>query len=96
MSRLKDAGVVLLRTDLLGHVIARTDGNEITFTWENQSASPEDVDSAEPIIFYGNLKSKKLHVSDCRNLPQPDNREEFTSYNDAIAAGYEPCGSCIG
>lgn len=98
LSRLKDAGVVLLRTDELGHIIARADGEEITFTWEDQSAQPGDVEAAESntIIFYGNKKSKKLHTADCSNLPAEDNRVEFTDYQEAINAGYEPCGSCIG
>lgn len=96
LSRLKDAGVVLLRTDHLGHVIATTDGNEITFFWENQNAAPEDAEPAEPTALYGNKKSKKLHTSDCSNAPSPQNRVEFTDYNDAIAAGFEPCAACIG
>ena len=96
MSRLRDAGLVTLRTDLLGHVIARTDGSEITFTWENQSAAPEDAQNAQPIVFYGNKKSGTLHAADCRNLPSESNRTEFSDYYDAIREGYTPCGSCIG
>ena len=96
MSRLKDAGVVVLRTDLLGHVVARTDGSEITFTWENQSAQPEDAEPGEPMVFYGNKKSGTFHAPDCKNLPGEANRVEFNNYNDAIEAGYTPCGSCIG
>ncbi|MBR5125305.1 MAG: MBL fold metallo-hydrolase [Oscillospiraceae bacterium] len=96
MSRLKDAGVLLLRTDLLGHVIVQTDGSEITITWENQNAAPEDAIPAEPEVLYGNKKSKKLHTSDCNNAPSAQNRVEFSDYDEAIAAGYDPCDSCIG
>jgi len=98
LSRLKDAGVVLLRTDHLGHVIAQTDGSEITFTWENQSAQPEDAEPADPAqtILYGNKKSKKFHTYDCKNLPAENNRVEFDNYDEAVAAGFQPCGSCIG
>ena len=96
LSRLKDAGVLLLRTDILGHIMARTDGEEITITWENQNAAPEDAIPAEPEILYGNKKSKKLHTADCNNAPSAQNRVEFSDYNEAIAAGYDPCGSCIG
>lgn len=96
MSRLKDAEVILLRTDKLGHVIATTDGKEVSFTWENQNAQPEDV---EPVngrpLFFGNKKSGTFHDSSCRNLPSEGNREEFADYGTAIAAGYKPCGSCI-
>lgn len=98
LSRLKDAGVVLFRTDLLGHVIARTDGEEITFTWENQNAAPEDAEPADPAQtrVYGNKKSKKFHAYDCKNLPGENNRVEFANYDEAVAEGYSPCGSCIG
>ena len=98
LSRLKDAGVVTFRTDRLGHVIAETDGRDITFTWENQNAEPEDVEPADPAmkILYGNKKSKVFHTYDCKNLPGENNRIEFADYNAAIAQGFKPCGSCIG
>ena len=98
LSRLKDAGVVIFRTDYLGHVIARTDGKEITFTWENQNADPEDAVPADPAmnILYGNKKSKVFHTYDCKNLPGESNRVEFADYDAAIAEGYKPCSSCIG
>ena len=98
LSRLKDAGVVVFRTDYLGHVIAETDGKDITFTWENQNAEPEDVEPADPAmkILYGNKKSKVFHTYDCKNLPGENNRIEFADYNAAIAQGFKPCGSCIG
>ena len=98
LSRLKDAGVLVFRTDLLGHVIAKTDGTEITFTWENQNAEPEDAEPADPAmkILYGNKKSKVFHTYDCKNLPGENNRVEFADYDAAIAAGFKACGSCIG
>ncbi len=98
LSRLRDAGVTVFRTDHLGHVIARTDGTEITFTWENQNAAPADVEPADPAMtkVYGNRKSKKFHTYDCRNLPAEDNRVVFDTYDDAVAEGFTPCGSCIG
>ena len=96
LSKLKDAEVIVFRTDKLGHVIAETDGTDVSFTWENQKAAPEDVEAAEgKALFFGNKKSKTFHDAGCKNLPKKDNREEFTSYGDAIAAGYKPCGSCI-
>lgn len=98
MSRLNDAGVTLFRTDLLGTVIALSDGNEISFTWENQSAAP---DNAEPAVssgetYIGNKNSKKFHTEDCSSLPKEENRVVFDSYEAATEAGYTPCGSCLG
>ena len=98
LSRLKDAGLVIFRTDYLGHVIAQTDGKDISFTWENQNAAPEDAEPADPAmkILYGNKKSKTFHAYDCSSLPGEKNRVEFSDYDAALAAGFKPCGSCIG
>ncbi|MBQ8833349.1 MAG: MBL fold metallo-hydrolase [Oscillospiraceae bacterium] len=98
MSRLKDAGVVLFRTDELGTILAHADGTEITFTWENQNAVPEDVEPAETKsqTYIGNINSKKFHTEDCASLPAEKNRVEFSSYEEAIEEGYTPCGSCLG
>ena len=98
LSRLKDAGVVLFRTDELGTVLARTDGSAISFTWENQSAQPEDLepgDSAQR-VYVGNRKTRKFHTQDCTSLPKGKNRVEFDTYDTAAAAGYAPCRSCLG
>ena len=95
LSRLKQAGVTLLRTDKLGTIVAKTDGVEVSFTWENQSAQPEDVEPGEVVVYVGNKSSKKVHTSDCANLPSDKNWVEFSSYDEAIAAGYTPCGSCF-
>ena len=96
MSRLNQAGVTLLRTDHLGTVLAKSDGTEITFTWENQKASPDNAEAAEDVIYIGNKNSQKFHGPDCSNLPSEKNRVEFDSYDAAVAAGYTPCGSCLG
>ncbi len=96
LSRLQQAGVTLFRTDQLGHVIATSDGTQVSFTWEDQSAQPEDVQPAEDMVYIGNKNSKTFHAEDCSNLPKKENRVEFSSYDEAIAAGYKPCGSCLG
>ena len=96
LSKLADAEVVVMRTDKLGHIIATTDGSQISFTWENQKAQPEDVEAADgKALFFGNKKSKTFHDAGCKNLPKPENREEFTNYGEAVASGYKPCGTCI-
>ena len=41
MSRLRDADVDIYRNDLLGTVIACSDGTNITFSWEFEDAKPE-------------------------------------------------------
>ena len=46
-------------------------------------------------LFFGNKKSKTFHDAACKNLPKENNREDFSNYGEAVAAGYKPCGSCI-
>ncbi len=98
LSRLRDAGVIVYRTDLLGHILAVSDGKEITFTWSNQSAQPEGADPTEPVQqqFIGNSNSKKYHAPDCASLPKEENRVYFDSRQEAEEAGYSPCGNCLG
>ena len=92
---LGDAGVPMLRTDELGTILAVTDGSEITFTWEKQSAQPGDIEPADA-THIGNRNSKKFHLPTCNGLPAENNRVIFDSYSEAIAEGYTPCGNCLG
>ena len=94
MSRLFHAGVTVFRTDYLGTVVARSDGAEITFTWDNQNAAPENAEYAG--TFIGNRNSLVFHAGDCSGLPSERNRVLFESYREAIEAGYTPCRSCLG
>ena len=94
MSRFRQAGMTILRTDEMGTVLAVSDGKEITLTW-NTSAMPENVEPGD-ISFIGNKNSKTFHTSDCSNLPSEKNRVELESYDAAIEAGFKPCGGCLG
>lgn len=95
VARYHDAQVPLFRTDELGTITTVSDGNTVTLTWEYQDQTPASVPSAETGII-GNKKSKKYHLSTCGNLPKEDNRTYFDSAQDAIDAGYTPCGNCLG
>jgi competence protein ComEC len=95
MSRFRQAGLTLFRTDEMGTVIASSDGHEISFTWSNQSAAPENAEPADT-VFIGNKNSKTFHGSGCGSLPAEKNRVEFDSYNEAIDAGFTPCRGCLG
>ena len=98
LSRYTDAGIPMFRTDELGHIIVTSDGYQLTVTWENQSAQPDDVTPAETVTttFIGNKNSRKFHATDCGSLPKEENQVIFGSYNEAVEAGYSPCGSCLG
>lgn len=96
MSRLRQAGVTVLRTDKLGSVTAHSDGETVFFTWENQSAAPENAEPVQPERYIGNKNSQKFHSPYCGSLPSEKNRVEFSSYQQAVDAGYTPCTGCLG
>lgn len=95
LKRYADAGTVIFRTDRLGTVVARSDGETVTLTWEDRRAEPENALPAGSITFIGNLKSGVFHSSQCASLPKEHNRIYFDSYLDALEAGYTPCGGCL-
>ena len=92
---LGDAEIPMLRTDELGTILAVSDGEIISFTWEKQNAQPGDIEPADT-RFIGNKNSKKLHLPTCNGLPAEQNQVIFNSYSDAISQGYTPCSSCFG
>ena len=94
LSRFRQAGITILRTDEMGTVLAVSDGSQITLTWENQSADPENAEQ-EAFLFIGNKNSKVFHAENCSSLPSEKNRVEFASYDAAIAAGFTPCKGCL-
>lgn len=96
MDRLRQAGVTIFRTDEMGTVVARSDGREITFHWSDQSANPENAEPAEEEYYIGNKNSQVFHAPTCGSLPKEKNQVIFHSYQEAIDAGYRPCGSCLG
>ena len=95
VDRYNDAGVPMFRTDELGTILAVSDGQTVTITWENTQSAPADVEAAE-VQYIGNVNSKKLHTSTCSALPKEENRVYFDSYEEAIEAGYTPCSNCLG
>lgn len=97
ISRLEDAESIVYRTDLLGTVIATSNGKEITMTWGKQSAQPDTPESGPDAIPYiGNKNSKKFHLPTCGSLPSENNRVYFGTYEAAIDEGYTPCSNCLG
>lgn len=44
--------------------------------------------------YIGNTSSKKFHLPTCSYLPDAANQITFDSRDEAIAAGYDPCGHC--
>ena len=108
LSRLRDAGVDVWRTDLAGTVTITSDGTNYTVSSEKYAApeqqnptltdgSGQQSSSTQTIQAYiGNANSKKFHLPSCSNLPDPANQVLFSSYEEAVQAGYTPCGNCLG
>ena len=42
----------------------------------------------------GNSKSKVFHLPTCEGLPDENKQVRFDDRDDAIRAGYKPCGRC--
>lgn len=93
ISRLRNAGVRVYRTDEAGTIIAVSDGTGITFTTE-AAVQPEIPDA--DVCFIGNRRSRVFHLPTCTNLPAEKNRIFFETYPQAEAAGYTPCSQCLG
>lgn len=56
-----------------------------------QATTTEQVQSDG---YIGNLNTKKFHYPSCSSLPNPENRTYFDTRQEAIDAGYDPCGRC--
>ena len=101
LSILRDAGVDVYRTDLLGTITVSSDGQNYTVATEHFATdaelTPTDpaASSTAQQVYIGNVNSKKFHLPSCANLPAEKNQIFFSSYDEAVAAGYSPCSSCI-
>ena len=101
LSILRDAGVDVYRTDLQGTITIGSDGQNYTVGTEHFAAddqlNPTDpaASSTAQQTYIGNVNSKKFHLPTCPNLPAEKNQILFSSYQEAVDAGYTPCSSCI-
>ena len=101
LSILRDAKVDVYRTDLQGTITIGSDGQSFTVGTEHfvpdsqlNHTDPSSSSTAQQ-AYIGNVNSKKFHLPICANLPAEKNQVLFSSYDEAIAAGYTPCASCI-
>ena len=101
LSILRDAGVDVYRTDLLGTITIGSDGQNYTVGTEHYATDAElnptapAASSTAQQAYIGNVNSKKFHLPTCPNLPAEKNQILFSSYDEAVAAGYTPCSTCI-
>ena len=101
LSILRDAKVDVYRTDLQGTITISSDGQNFTVGTErfvpDSQLNPTDPSSSSTAqqAYIGNVNSKKFHLPTCPNLPAEKNQILFSSYDEAIEAGYTPCSTCI-
>lgn len=96
LSRLRDAEAQVYRTDLQGTIIARSDGDSVTFLTEKTSPAPTNPTRPREPGYVGNINSRKFHNPSCPSVPEilSDHRVSFDTREQAVSAGYEPCGRC--
>ncbi len=101
LSRFRDVGAEVYRTDLQGDIIAFSDGEEVTFRTSKNAPVQVQKPSAETNgtqpqgqTYIGNINTKKFHRESCRSLPAEKNRVYFSSREEAVTKGYDACGIC--
>ena len=97
LNRLSALNIPVYRTDLLGEIVASSDGKTVTITWETESAAREEPSqTADHYEYVGNASSKVVHLATCGKLPGENNRVYFETLDEAVAAGYRKHASCLG
>ena len=92
--------VKVYRTDLLGSVVATSDGKTIKIDKSpvKINSPPIITTTVVPIVasksYIANKSTKKFHLPSCKYLPYEKNRIDFIKREDAISAGYQPCKIC--
>ena len=97
LSRFRDAGTEVYRTDMQGHVIAESDGKTVTFRTEKEADTATNPTGGTKVqIYVGNAGTEKFHLPDCASAQniQEENRVVFLARIQAVLSGYEPCGRC--
>ena len=98
LNRLAACGIPVYRTDLLGEIIAVSDGKTVTMTTASSEAPSADAASqtTDSYGYVGNSSSKVVHFAGCGKLPGESNRVYFASLDEALAAGYRKHANCLG
>lgn len=87
LSRLRDCGATVYRTDESGDIICKSDGKEISFTLRGVHGVATSI--------IGNVHSKVFHSDKCASLPTERNRVYFETRDEALENGFTPCPNCI-
>ncbi len=91
IEKLRERGIPIYRTDELGNIVLTSDGQVIIF---HHPSSQAKAASQIETIYIGNKKSQVFHLQNCSSLPSEHNQLKFYSRQEAVGAGYSPCGRC--
>ena len=97
LSRLNDAETIVYRTDQQGDITAVSTGKGIEFKTQSAAENNEQTNVATQettLQYIGNKNSKVFHISSCKTLPKEKNRVYLDSRQEAVEAGFRPCGNC--
>ncbi len=95
ISALKYRNIPVWRTDISGTIIATTDGEQFSFTTATENTTIKE-NTTPDTTYIGNKNSKVFHLPTCESASKmkENNKIGFSTYKDAIDAGYKACGSC--
>ncbi len=102
LSRYRDLGATVYRTDTMGTVAFYSDGQEITVSVLGEASPRKHTaggglaggSTIETSAYIGNVNSKVFHTPECASLPAEKNRVSFANRKAALDAGYKPCSRC--
>jgi competence protein ComEC len=88
VEKLELSGAEMLRTDILGDIIFKSDGKEISFSTEKGESERN---------FILNVSSKKYHNPECENansISEKNKKRYKGTVNELYEKGYTPCSVC--
>ncbi|MBQ2972617.1 MAG: MBL fold metallo-hydrolase [Ruminococcus sp.] len=96
INSLNARNIATYRTDILGTVVAVSDGSNIEFFYDNEEISVTTSKNDTSLSYIGNKNSRKFHLSSCSGAKdiKKKNRVIFDKREEAINNGYTPCKTC--
>ena len=96
LSRLRDADVIVYRTDMQGTITCISDGQTVSFhTERNADTQTNPTQPSADEEYIGNINSRRFHRQSCSGLPAEQNRVILSTREAAVREGYDPCGRCL-
>ena len=90
LSRLRDAGAYILRTDENGLICCSSDGKDVYFIIEKEGPEQAEPEPTGTMVWIPQSGSKYHSHAGCSNMKNPSQVPEA----QAIEGGYTPCKKC--